>query len=109
METKTTPEVLYQVGEKEVGLRFDWKRLALLYERFKGQRLEEVMAEANPEKIALMLSIGSGGVVTKGEIMEASPPLLEAIQILDKALAQCLFGAKGAPQDQDGGEASEKN
>lgn len=85
------------INGQELTLVYDWAALAKLSKKFGGSpNLFE------PETLAGALEIGlvkhHKGVTAK-HILEASPPLVDAIAAFNMAMQRAYFGDKGAPKD----------
>lgn len=85
------------INGQELTLVYDWAALAKLSKKFgNAPNLFE------PETLAAALEIGlkkNHKGVTAAHILEASPPLVDAIAAFNMAMQRAYFGHKGPPKD----------
>lgn len=82
-------------------IRFNWAAIAQLRDRFGVDFQNEVnrgLMDQDVRILADVLAIGSGGSVTAAQIMDDSPPIMDAVTIISGALRFAYNGGvvKGA-------------
>ena len=95
--TNTTGEVAVMIGGQEYILYFSWADIGKIREKFGEDALQQMTQTMNPELAAYGFAQGAKKNhpdMTVKKIMELSPPLVEVIKALDKALGVALFGAE---------------
>src|SRR5690606_21329882 len=87
-------------------LRYDWRAMAalktLLGKDFLA-KLDQVMmdAAADPEALANILAIGlqrNHPEMDAEKVMDLSPPIAAAVEVVATALARAFYGDKGPPK-----------
>lgn len=83
-------------------LRFDWKALGELRAAYGAQFQEHVNAallELDFDVIARALSLGVSGAVTEEAIKADPPPIVPALNALNRAFNIAYHGPDGAPPE----------
>lgn len=94
---KITGEKITVIGGQDYILRYTWKALAEIEEKY-GEKPNLF----NPEVIATVAAAGLRGnhpEMTAEEIMRLSPPLMPLVRDVQTALQWAYFGAEGVPGD----------
>ncbi len=100
--TEHQQEVSIEIGGKARAVAFDWDALAKLKDAI-GPEFDVKIAQAGYELdtavLAVALSVGlkqHWPEVTPEIVKEASPPLIEVIEALERALHPAFYGSKEA-------------
>ena len=99
--SKHTGEVIVDIGDKQMTLVYDWRALAEIKERLgtDGQvnaMNGDINALADLAAIGLMRHHKD---VSASDIIDASPPVMPLVAIIDKALSASYFGPGGPPEE----------
>lgn len=92
--TGATPFVM---DGKEYSLHFGWGAIVEISKKF-GENTNLF----DPGVLSSVLSIGLKkyhGNISPQDVLDASPPVIDAISAVNKALERAYFGDKGAPED----------
>lgn len=99
-------DVSLKIGDGVYLLRYTWDAIGELHAEFGSDFSTEIvnaMENFEMPKLAKALEIGlkyhHGGDIGVAEIMELSPPILEAQMAVQLAMNRAQFGAKGAPSE----------
>lgn len=93
---RITGEASIEIAGKTYPLRFDWNALARLDHEFP-----EGLDLTDPNVLARVVAIGiPDNQVTPEMVLEASPPVMKAIDAVTRAHNLAYFGAVQAPEPQ---------
>jgi len=110
MDNKYTAEVSITMGDKEHTIVFDWAALSTLKSAFTDKQLDGVISGQDIEIMGEVMAIGlqrHHKGITAQEVVDLSPPLVIAVEALDKALTFAYYGKDGAPVE-NGARAQKK-
>lgn len=102
---KTTGEKIVVIGGQDYILRYTWKALSEIEEKY-GDKPNLF----NPEVLSIVAGAGLRDrhpEMTAGEIMRLSPPLMPLVRDVQTAIQWAYFGAESVPPDD--GKSVKKN
>lgn len=105
---KYTGEITIKIVGKDYPVCFNWRALSKVKSLFTDAIWSNLQG-ADPEKLAEILEIGiDNPEVTKEFILDASPPLISVVKVLDQAVGFAYFGPDGVPEATDQSDDNKK-
>jgi hypothetical protein len=95
-----TGETEVRIAGQTYTLLYDWKGLAELRTINKEHNLFSASGEFDPERVAKVLEIGFRRYhsdMTAEKIMDISPPFMEVMEMIDRAMNRAAYGQDTPP------------
>jgi hypothetical protein len=99
------------IGDKKCTLVFNWRAIAEIHSTLGKDFIADLQNNVNPATIADVLLIGLKKLnpeVTREQILDASPPLLQTVQTVAEAIGFAYFGAEKPVKSEGGEQPTEK-
>jgi hypothetical protein len=111
-DNKYAGEVTFAFGDAEYTLCYDWKAISAVQSKYGNKAFAELFDAPNLATLAGILAIGlkkNHPEMTADKVMDISPPAVEAVKLIDRAVAFAYFGADGLKEiEAQASEADEK-
>jgi hypothetical protein len=87
-------DVVYRVGDINYTLKVTWGVMAAIHEIVgEGVATEDILKTHDPNRIARIFCAAATPQITVEELFKASPPFMEVVGAIDKAMAIGYIGS----------------